>query len=86
MRVLIGDFNNSFELNVDSTMGAECVRWSGSFDAPWHDVGGGAMIVDCGGVPYGSLEVDDDDNERGVHARNLVAHSHEGLINEIPRR
>jgi hypothetical protein len=82
-----GIFAGYINDGIGSNMSAVRVGRAGSFNIPWRGSEGSA-IADCGRspLPNWALEIHDDDNECGIHARNLVTHGHEDLINIHPRR
>jgi hypothetical protein len=77
------NFTHSFSMNVDSALGDERVRRY-ALDIPLQGIEGNG-IADSGGplLPERALEMDDVNNECGVHASDLVPHRRddfEGII------
>jgi hypothetical protein len=76
------------DVKIDSIVSARRVGRAGLFDIPWQSSEGSAITA-CEGssfLPNWALEVYDDDNECGIHARNLVPHGHEDFVHIHPRR
>jgi hypothetical protein len=72
--------NNSFAMNVDFALGDKRVRRS-ALDIPLQGIEGD-VIVDSGGplLLERASKIDDDDNDCGVHASDLVAHRREDNV------
>ncbi|KAF8184588.1 hypothetical protein K438DRAFT_1766275 [Mycena galopus ATCC 62051] len=79
-------FAHCVKVNVNLGAGL-CLRRSRSTgsDRPFQGVRTVAQTSDLLFLPYCALEIDDDNDDGGVHARYLVAYPDDDLGNEVPR-